>query len=245
MARFKLTIEYDGGPFVGWQRQDNGLGVQQVLEEAIRGFTNEVVTLHCAGRTDAGVHALGQVAHFDLLGEWEPHRIRDALNAHIRPHPISVIAAENVAAEFHARLSATERRYEYHILNRRSPPAIKRGCVWWVPSPLDTAGMSIAAEVLIGHHDFTSFRATNCQAKSPLKTLDELAVARMGETIVVTARARSFLHHQVRNMVGTLGWVGQGKWSATNVERALKARNRAAGGPTAPADGLFLVGVGY
>ena len=245
MARFKLTIEYDGGPFVGWQRQDNGLGVQQVLEEAIRGFTNEVVTLHCAGRTDAGVHALGQVAHFDLLGEWEPDRIRDALNAHIRPHPISVIAAENVDAEFHARLSATERRYEYHILNRRSPPAIKRGRVWWVPSPLDAVGMSIAAKVLIGHHDFTSFRATNCQAKSPLKTLDELAVARMGETIVVTARARSFLHHQVRNMVGTLGLVGQGKWSATNLERALKARNRTAGGPTAPADGLFLVGVGY
>lgn len=245
MPRYKLTIEYDGRAFVGWQRQDNGLGVQQVVEEALTAFSGESATVHCAGRTDAGVHAFGQVAHLDLVRDWPPDRVRDALNAQVRPHAVSVLAAEIVPDDFHARFSATERRYEYRILNRRAPPALWRGAVWWLPTPLDCAAMNAAAEILLGRHDFTSFRATGCQAKSPVKTLDELAVRRQGETIAVTARARSFLHHQVRNMVGTLAWVGAGKWTADGVARALEARDRSAAGPTAPAEGLYLVGVGY
>ena len=245
MPRFKLTIEYDGGPFVGWQRQDNGLGVQEVIEKAVHAFSGQEVASHCAGRTDAGVHACGQVAHFDLLGDWEPGSVRDALNAHIRAHPISIITAEAVDKHFHARFSATERRYEYHILNRRSPPAIGLGRVWWVPSTLDADSMADAAKILQGNHNFTSFRATGCQAKSPVKTLDELTVLRNGDMLVVAARARSFLYHQVRNMVGTLSWVGQGKWSREDVMRALEARDRTKAGPTAPAEGLFLVGVSY
>ncbi len=245
MPRFKLTIEYDGGPFVGWQRQDNGLGVQEVIERAVQVFSGQEVTSHCAGRTDAGVHACGQVAHFDLSGDWEPGRVRDALNAHIRPHPISIIAAEVVDKHFHARLSATGRRYEYHILNRRSPPAIELGRVWWMPSILDADSMADAAKILQGNHNFSSFRAAGCQAKSPVKTLDEFTVIRNGDSLVVAARARSFLYHQVRNMVGTLSWVGQGKWSKEDVTCALEACDRTRAGPTAPAEGLFLVGVSY
>ena len=245
MPRFKLTIEYDGGPFVGWQRQDNGLGVQEVIEDAVQAFSGQEVTSHCAGRTDAGVHACGQEAHFDLLGDWEPGNVRDALNAHIRAHPISIIKAEAVDKHFHARFSATERRYEYHILNRRSPPAIELGRVWWMPSTLDADAMADAAKILQGNHNFTSFRAAGCQAKSPVKTLDELTVIRNGDLLIVAARARSFLYHQVRNMVGTLSWVGQGKWSREDVMRALEARDRTKAGPTAPAEGLFLVGVSY
>ncbi len=245
MPRFKLTIEYDGRPFVGWQRQENGLGVQEVIERAVQGFSGEDVTSHCAGRTDAGVHARGQVAHFDLSGDWEPGRVRDALNAHIRSYPISVIAAEKVDKNFHARLSAMERCYEYHILNRRSPPAVERGRVWWMPTPLDAESMADAAKMLHGNHDFSSFRAAGCQANSPVKTLEELTVIRTGDTLIFAARARSFLYHQVRNMVGTLSWVGQGKWSKKDVLRALDARDRARAGPTAPAEGLFLVGVSY
>lgn len=245
MPRFKLTIEYDGGPFVGWQRQENGLGVQEVIERAVRVFSGEEVTSHCAGRTDAGVHACGQVAHFDLSGDWESDRVRDALNSHIRPYPISIVSAEIVDKDFHARLSATERHYEYHILNRRSPPALEFGRVWWVPSPLDTDSMAAAARMLHGNHDFSSFRAAGCQAKSPIKTLDELTVMRTGDFLIVAARARSFLYRQVRNMVGTLSWVGQGKWSIKDVVRALEARDRTRSGPTAPAEGLFLIGVSY
>lgn len=245
MLRYKLEIEYDGGGFVGWQRQQDGLGIQELMEDAIHGFCGESVTVHCAGRTDAGVHALGQVAHVDLDREWEPGRVRDALNAHLRPHPVSVLAAEMVDVEFHARFSARERAYEYRILNRRARPALERGHVWWVPRTLDADAMALAARELLGRHDFTSFRAVACQAKSPEKTLDQLDVVRRGEMIVISARARSFLHHQVRNMVGTLALVGEGKWSVGDVAQALAARDRRAGGPTAPADGLYLVRVGY
>ncbi len=245
MPRYKLLIEYDGSGFVGWQRQDNGLGVQQVVEEAVQAFAGETTLVQCAGRTDAGVHAFGQVAHVDLARDWKPDRVRDALNAHLRSHAVSVVAVDAVDEDFHARFSARERAYEYRILNRRAPPAIERGHVWWLPRPLDSDAMAMAARELLGHHDFTTFRAVGCQANSPEKTLDQLDVARFGEMIVVTARARSFLHHQVRNMVGTLTLVGDGKWQASDIADALAARNRQAGGPTAPADGLYLTGVGY
>jgi tRNA pseudouridine38-40 synthase len=245
MPRYKLLIEYDGSAFVGWQRQDNGVGVQQVVEEAVLAFSGEAALVQCAGRTDAGVHAFGQVAHLDLEREWEAGRIRDALNAHLRSHAVSILTVEAVDGEFHARFSACERRYEYRILNRRAPPAIELGHVWWLPRVLDSDAMTLAAKELLGHHDFTTFRAVGCQARSPEKTLDQLDVVRMGEMIVVTARARSFLHHQVRNMVGTLTLVGDGKWGASDIAGALAARDRKAGGPTAPADGLYLVGVGY
>jgi tRNA pseudouridine38-40 synthase len=245
MPRYKLTIEYDGRGFVGWQRQQNGLGVQQVVEDAALAFSGERTEVQCAGRTDAGVHARGQVAHIDLSRDWQATRVRDALNAHMRPHAVSVLAAEIADADFHARFSARERAYEYCILNRRAPPALGQGLQWWVPAPLDAAAMAEAARRLVGHHDFTSFRATECQAKSPVKTLDELSVTRAGDTIAVVARARSFLHHQVRNMVGTLVWVGHGRWTADDVSDALQARDRRAGGPTAPAEGLYLTAVGY
>ncbi|HEX6978636.1 MAG TPA: tRNA pseudouridine(38-40) synthase TruA [Alphaproteobacteria bacterium] len=245
MPRYKLTLEYDGTPFVGWQRQDNGPSVQAALEAAIRKFSGETVTTIAAGRTDAGVHALGQVVHFDLSKAWVPNKIRDALNFHLQPDPIAVIAAEAVPADFNARLSAIERAYLYRILNRRAPPAVERGHVWHVPHPLDADAMHDAAQVLVGHHDFTTFRARICQARSPVKTLDQLDVSRVGDEIHIRARARSFLHHQVRNMVGTLKLVGDGKWSRADVEKALAARDRTKGGPTAPAEGLYLVGVKY
>ena len=245
MQRYKLTLEYDGTGFVGWQRQAEGIGVQQVVEEAVTSFCGDEALVQCAGRTDAGVHALGQVAHVDLSRDWEPGRVRDALNALVRPHAISVLAVDAVDAEFHARFSAKERAYEYRILNRRAPPAVERGHVWWVPRELDAEAMDAAAKTLLGHHDFTTFRASGCQAKSPDKTLDELQVSRLGESLVVTARARSFLHHQVRNMVGTLALVGEKKWQVDDVEDALAKCDRRAGGPTAPAEGLYLVRVGY
>jgi tRNA pseudouridine38-40 synthase len=245
MPRYRLTLEYDGGPFAGWQRQENGLGVQQVVEEAIVRFCGETVSVIAAGRTDAGVHATGQVIHVDLVREASGRTVRDALNFHLRPHPVCVLEAEVAAEGFHARFSARERAYRYRILNRRPPPVLERGRVWWVAAPLDASAMHAAAQVLIGRHDFTTFRASLCQAKSPMRTLDVLNVARVGEEIHVTARARSFLHHQVRNMVGTLERVGAGKWSADDVARALAARNRSAGGPTAPAEGLYLESVGY
>ena len=245
MPRYKLTLEYDGTPFVGWQRQENGLSVQQVLEEAIRRFCGETVKTTAAGRTDAGVHALGQVAHADLAKAWPGERVREALNFHLRPHPVTVLAAEAVPEEFNARMSARSRRYLYRILNRRAPPAVERGRVWHVARPLDAPAMHVAAQALVGRHDFTTFRAALCQAKSPVKTLDRLDVTQEGEEIRVTALARSFLHHQVRNMVGTLKLVGEGKWSAEDVARALAAKDRARGGPTAPPDGLYLVEVGY
>ena len=246
MARYKLTLEYDGRGFVGWQRQDNGPSIQQALEAAIAGFSGETVTTFAAGRTDAGVHALGQVAHVDLAKPWPAHEVMGALNQHLKPNPIAVLAVEAVDEEFHARFSARERVYRYRIVNRRGRLALDEGRAWWVPAALDAAAMDAAAQVLVGRHDFTSFRASQCQAKSPDKTLDALSVTRHGdEVIVVGARARSFLHHQVRNMVGALALVGEGKWSADQVAAALAARDRKAGGPTAPAEGLYLVRVGY
>jgi tRNA pseudouridine38-40 synthase len=245
MTRWKLTLEYDGSPFVGWQRQENGLSVQQVLEEALQKLTGQTVGTIVAGRTDAGVHALGQVVHFDLESPRTARELRDGTNFHLRPHPVSVLEVEEAAADFSARTSAKERQYLYRILNRRSPPALERGKVWHVPYPLEAATMHSAAQILVGHHDFTSFRDSECQAKSPLRTLDELSVSRMGEEIHITARARSFLHHQVRNMVGTLSLVGRGKWTARDVQQALDAKDRRAGGPTAPPDGLCFLRVHY
>ncbi len=246
MARFKLTLEYDGAPFVGWQRQDNGPSVQAALEDALRALTGRAVEVVGAGRTDAGVHALGQVAHIDLADErFDARKLREALNYHLKPAPIAVLAAAPAPADFHARFSATARAYLYVIVNRRAPLAIDRGRAWQVRQPLDVAAMAAAAEPLLGHHDFTSFRAAQCQAKSPCKTLDRLTVTREGDEIHIEAGARSFLHHQVRNIVGTLKWVGEGKWTAREVAAALAARDRAAAGPTAPADGLYLVSVAY
>ena len=245
MPRFKITIEYDGSPYVGWQRQDNGPSIQGALEDAVRGYCQVDAVVHGAGRTDAGVHALGQVAHIDIPRDDSPHTVVNALNAHLRPHPIAVLSAEKVGEDFHARFSAIERTYEYRILNRRASPALDIDRVWWVVPPLDARAMHEAAQVLVGHHDFTSFRAAECQAKSPQKTLDQLDVSRQGDTIVVTARARSFLHHQVRNMVGTLKLAGEGKWSPRDVAAALAVRDRSAAGPTAPPDGLYFARVRY
>ena len=245
MTRWKLTVEYDGTAFVGWQRQKNGLSVQESIERAVHRFCGETVTVHGAGRTDAGVHALGQVAHVDIARRTRAQTVRDALNAHLRPLPVAVLAAEDAGERFHARLSARERVYLYRIVNRRAPLAVARGRAWHVQKPLDEAAMHDAAQLLVGRHDFSSFRASLCQARSPVKTLDVLDVARAGEEIRIQARARSFLHHQVRNMVGTLRLVGEGKWTREDVAAALAARDRAAGGPTAPAEGLYLVEVRY
>ena len=245
MPRYKLIIEYDGGPFSGWQIQDNGATVQGALETAVKAICGEQVRVHGAGRTDAGVHALAQVAHLDLPRMAPDDVIRSAVNYHLRPHAVSVLAVEPVAADFDARRSAIGRVYRYRILNRRAPPALERGRVWHVAPPLDAAAMAAGARHLLGHHDFTTFRDSLCQAKSPVKTLDALEVSRVGEEIQIEARARSFLHHQVRNMVGTLKLVGLGQWQPEDVGRALAARDRRAGGPTAPAEGLALVVVRY
>ncbi len=245
MTRYKLTLEYDGRGFVGWQRQDNGPSVQAALEAAVKRFCGEAVTVHGAGRTDAGVHALAQVAHIDLDKETGADTLRDALNFHLKPAAVAVLAAEAVADDFHARFSATERAYCYRIVNRRAPLALDRGRAWFVPVALDVAAMGEAARALVGKHDFTSFRASECQAKSPVKTLDALEVSRDGDEIRIEARARSFLHHQVRNMAGSLRLAGEGKWTRADMERALAARDRRAAGPTAPADGLYLVAVRY
>ncbi len=245
MPRYKLTIEYDGGPFFGWQRQASGPSVQAALEAAVTGFCGEEATVHGAGRTDAGVHALGQVAHLDLARDAAAATVRDALNFHLRPAPVSVLAVERAAAGFDARRSARERIYRYRIMNRRGPLALDRGRAWHVAGALDAAAMAGAASRFLGHHDFTTFRATRCQAKSPVRTLDALEVSRAGAEIRIEARARSFLHHQVRNMVGTLRLVGEGRWTADDVTAALDARDRAAGGPTAPAEGLYLTEVRY
>ena len=245
MTRFRFTIEYDGGPFVGWQRQDNGLSIQQVLEEAVTATVQETTMVYGAGRTDAGVHALGQVAHVDIEKAIEPARLMAALNFHMKPNPIAVTACEIAADDFHARFSAIGRAYLYRIVNRRAPLVIDRGHAWHLGSELDAGAMHEAAQRLLGKHDFTSFRASLCQAQSPVKTLDRLDVMRQGEEIQVIAEARSFLHHQVRNMVGTLRLVGEGKWSADDVTRALDARDRSASGPTSPPDGLYLTRVVY
>lgn len=245
MPRYKLTLEYDGTGLVGWQRQASGLSVQEILETAVERFCGEAVRVNGAGRTDAGVHALAQVAHLDLPRDIDPDEIRGALNHHVRPHSVSVLAVEPAPPTFNARTSARARHYRYRILNRRAPPALERDRVWHVGPPLDVAAMQEAARYLLGKHDFSTFRDSLCQARSPIKTLDALDLGRMGEEIVIEARARSFLHHQVRNIVGTLKLVGLGKWSPPHVKRALDARDRRAGGPTAPAQGLCLVAVIY
>jgi tRNA pseudouridine38-40 synthase len=245
VPRYKLTIEYEGTGLVGWQRQANGLSVQEALEAAITRFCGEHVTVYGAGRTDAGVHALDQTAHLDLSTAVPPDVLRSALNHHLRPAAISVLAAETAREDFDARISATGRVYRYRILNRRAPPALERGRVWHIASPLDLAAMQQGARHLVGRHDFTTFRDSLCQAKSPLKTLDVLELHRAGDEIHIEARARSFLHHQVRNMAGTLKLVGLGRWHPNDVARALAARDRRAGGPTAPAAGLCLVEICY
>jgi tRNA pseudouridine38-40 synthase len=244
MARFKFLIEYDGGAFVGWQIQAEGVSVQGILQEAL-GELGETTLVYGAGRTDAGVHALGQVAHADLVREWDPVVLGKAINFHVRPHKVSVLGVERAPAEFHARFDAVARRYLYRILNRRSPPALERGKVWWIPLPLNPDAMHESAQLLLGKHDFTTFRSAACQAKSAIKTLDRLDVSRRGEEIEIVAEARSFLHHQVRSMVGSLRLVGEGKWTPDDLARALEARDRAACGAVAPPQGLYLVGVAY
>jgi len=245
VTRYKLTIEYDGAPFVGWQRQDNGRSIQAAIEHAVLALSGERVSVQGAGRTDAGVHALGQVAHFDLASEKPAETVRSALNFHLKPDPIAVTEALIVPADFNARFSATGRRYRYLILNRRAPPAIDRGRVWHVPVPLDTVAMADAASVLQGHHDFNSFRSTSCQSPTSIKTLDLFDVTRLGDQIRIDVGSRSFLHNQVRILVGTLAFVGRGQWTRRDVEDALAARDRTRAGPTAPPHGLCLMEVRY
>lgn len=245
MPRYRLTLEYDGTGLAGWQRQTNGASVQELLESAFERYCQEKVTLVAAGRTDAGVHALAQVAHVDLERPREPDEIRDAVNYHLKPAHVAILEATEAPSDFHARFSATGRRYLYRIVNRRAPLVLDHDRAWSVTRPIDAAAMHAAAQTLVGSHDFSSFRDAQCQAKSPVKTLDRLDVSRTGEEISICAEARSFLHHQVRNMVGTLKLVGEGKWATADVAAALAARDRSAAGPTAPAEGLYLTGVSY
>ena len=245
MPRYKLTIEYDGSPFAGWQIQADQVTVQGVLTAAVEALTGEKTLVQGAGRTDAGVHARAQVAHVDLTRAWEADTVRDALNAHLRPHPVAVLAAERAADDFNARTSAIKRHYRYRILNRRADLTLELRRAWRVPRPLDAAAMHEAAQRLVGKHDFTTFRSTECQARSPVKTLDRLDVERHGEEVIVLAGARSFLHNQVRSMVGSLVAVGEGKWSADDLGQALAARDRTACGQVAPPDGLYLMKVDY
>jgi tRNA pseudouridine38-40 synthase len=245
MPRYKLTLEYHGGPFVGWQRQESDPSVQEAVEVALRALEPDAGTVTGAGRTDAGVHATGQVAHCDLVRDWDPFRLSEALNWHLKPNPVAVVSAERVADDFHARFSATGRRYLYLVVNRRAPLTLQKGLAWRVPDALDVEAMQAAAELLLGTHDFTTFRSTQCQAKSPVKTLDRFRIERDGEEIRFHLAARSFLHNQVRSFVGTLERVGAGKWPVEQVAEALAARDRAACGPVAPPDGLYLAEVTY
>lgn len=245
MPRYRLTIEYDGTPFVGWQIQAYGVSVQGALTGAIRSFSGESVTVKGAGRTDAGVHAAGQVAHFDLEKAWDPHRIREAINHFLKPSAAVVLECREVESDFDARFSASARHYLYRILPRRASPALDRDRVWWIPIALDAAAMRSAASTLVGHHDFTTFRAAACQAKSPMRTLDRLDVALEGSEISIHASARSFLHNQVRSMVGSLKLVGEGKWRPEDLHDALMAKDRSRCGPVAPASGLYLMRVDY
>ena len=245
MTRWRLTIEFDGGPFMGWQRQEHGPSVQQTLEEAIHRMTGELATVHAAGRTDAGVHALAMTAHVDIVKNLTEHRLREGLNALVRPNPVSVLAASRAPVDWHARFSCIERRYLYRILNRRAPPVLDRGRVWHVAVPLDVDAMREGATHLVGRHDFTTFRSAHCQSDSPVKTLDRLDVTRVGEEIHVEAGARSFLHHQIRSMVGCLALVGRGQWQPEDMRKALEARDRAALGLNAPPHGLYFVGATY
>lgn len=245
MSRYKLTLEYDGTGYVGWQAQENGLSIQVTVETAIKSYCGEDVRLHVAGRTDAGVHALGQVAHVDINRADTPETIQGALNYYLQDSGISILNVESVSDDFHARFSAQKRAYVYRILNRRAPTALLKHRVWWISQKLDIKAMQKGAQHLIGHHDFTTFRASECQAESPLKTLDQLDILEVGEEIHFQVSAKSFLHHMVRNMVGTLVEVGRGKWDPLDVKKALDARSRPAGGPTAPPDGLYLLRVEY
>ncbi|MBR0551647.1 tRNA pseudouridine(38-40) synthase TruA [Stakelama marina] len=241
MTRFALTIEFDGRPFMGWQRQAHGPSVQEALETAAHAITGESVVAHAAGRTDAGVHALAMRAHIEIEREIEPFRLMEGINAKLRPHPVAILSCEPVADDWHARFSCIGRAYEYHIVNRRAPLTFESGLAWRVPKPLDHDAMHEAAQHLVGRHDFTTFRSVQCQAASPLKSLDRLDVSRTGDRIVVKAEARSFLHHQVRSMVGCLALVGRGKWQPDDIRTALEARDRQALGLNAPPDGLFFV----
>ena len=245
MTRFALTVEYDGRPFMGWQRQDHGPSVQAAIERAAREVTGETVAVHAAGRTDAGVHALGMRAHLDVEHTITPFRLMEALNARLRPDPVAVLACEAVADDWHARFSCVARHYEYRLIVRRAPLTWETGLAWRVPRALDAAAMHDAAQVLVGRHDFTTFRSAHCQADSPVKTLDRLDVIATGERISISATARSFLHHQVRSMVGCLALVGQGKWSRDDLADALAAADRAALGYNAPPDGLYFVRADY
>ncbi len=245
MPRYRLLVEYDGRPYRGFQAQERLPSIQGAIEKAVLGFSGQKIRLIGAGRTDTGVHATGQVIHMDLEQDWRPAVVRDALNAYLMPQPISILEAEKVADDFHARFSATGRRYLYRILNRRSPPAVDQGRVWHVRRPIDVEAMNEAAQVLVGHHDFTTFRDMQCQSRSPLKTLDVARVWREGQEVHLVFEARSFLHRQVRSMAGSLCQVGIGRWTAADIKTLLEARDRQACGPVAPADGLYLTGVGY
>ncbi len=245
MPRYKLIIEYDGTGFVGWQRQANGLSIQEAIETALAALCGEAVAIRGAGRTDAGVHAMGQVAHADLARDWRPDVLRDALNAHLRPQPIAILETEPVVDTFDARFSAVRRHYLYRIINRRSPLTLEAGRAWLIKRELDAAAMHEAARALVGRHDFSTFRDAECQATSPIRTLDRLDVARTGDTIEIRASARSFLHHQVRSMVGSLEHVGSGKWTSLDLRAALEARDRSRCGVVAPATGLYFVSVDY
>lgn len=245
MTRFALTVEYDGRPFMGWQRQDHGPSVQQTIEEAAFAVTGETAVVHAAGRTDAGVHATGMRAHVEIAREITPFRLMEALNARLRPNPVAILDCVEVPGDWHARFSCIARHYEYRIVNRRAPLTWEKGLAWQIAVPLDEAAMQAAAELLVGKHDFTTFRSAHCQSESPVKTLDRLEVIRIGERVLVRASARSFLHHQVRSMVGCLALVGRGQWSPEDIGSALEARDRAALGLNAPSDGLFFLRADY
>lgn len=245
MTRYALTVEYDGRPFMGWQRQKHGSSVQQALEEAVLAITGEAASVHAAGRTDAGVHALAMRAHVDVAKPIAAFRLMEALNALLRPAPVAVLACDAVAGDWHARFSCVGRAYDYRIVNRRAPLTCAAGLAWQVPQPLDAAAMAAGAAALVGRHDFTTFRSAHCQADSPWRTLDRLDVVRDGERLTIRAAARSFLHHQVRSMVGCLALVGMGRWSVADLAGALAACDRAALGFNAPPDGLFFIAATY
>ncbi len=240
MPRYKLTLEYDGGPFVGWQRQENGPSVQGAIEDAVKALTGAPAHVYGAGRTDAGVHALAMAAHVDIEKTYDADVVRDAVNHHLKPAPIAVLSAEPARDDFHARFSCLRRSYEYRIINRRSPLALERGRAWRVGQQLDAEAMHGAAQILVGLHDFSTFRSVHCQSKSPVKTLDEISVSRAGEDIILLCCAPSFLHHQVRSIAGSLVEVGRGKWRRRDLEAALNAKSRDACGPVAPANGLYF-----
>ena len=244
-TRYKLTIEYDGSPFVGWQIQDNGPSVQAALQTAIQGFCGEEIVPYGAGRTDAGVHATGQVAHIDLPRDYSARTVRNALNQHLKPSPIAILQVEQVNADFDARFSARKRHYRYHIINRRPPLTLMKKRAWLVHVDLDAHAMHQAAQLLLGKHDFTAFRSINCQAKSPVKTLASLTVTRQDQSIFITASARSFMHNQVRSIAGSLKMVGEGKWPVEQMRDVLESKDRAACGPVAPAHGLYFTKVDY